>query len=216
MIVSQRSLFQRLLSLMPTLQRDIIGLAASAATVVVGGANVVKMRDTATFMIHDPSTIAYGTIDEMQQIVDILRTVKETILNGYEAKTGLKREKLSQLMQDETWMTAQQAKEFGFVDEVISGEKPKAVAKNLRAVFVNCLKGYEKAPADMIDQIQEEDPDPEETVIPTEEPASEGAEADNAAPAEGAEAKPQDGAAKEAALLLRQRVHLILSGDHHD
>lgn len=156
---------------------DIIGLAASAATVVVGGANVVKMRDTATFMIHDPSTIAWGTIDEMQLVVDILKTIKETILNGYEAKTGLKRDKLSQLMKAETWMTAQQAQELGFVDEVIGGEKPKAMPKNLRAVFVNCLKGYENAPAEVIDEIQEEEP--AEEVIPIEEPASNGPEIDN-------------------------------------
>ena len=137
---------------------DIIGLAASAATVVVGGASVVKMRDTATFMIHDPSTIAWGTIDEMQQVVDILKTVKETILNGYETKTGLKREKLSQLMKDETWMTAAQAKELGFVDEVISGEKPKAMPKNLRAAFINCLKSYDNAPAEILSEVQEEEP----------------------------------------------------------
>jgi ATP-dependent Clp protease, protease subunit len=144
---------------------DIIGLAASAATIVVGGATVIKMRDTAMFMVHDPSTIAWGTIDEMQQVVDILKTIKETILNGYEARTGLKREQLSQLMTDETWMTAQQAKEFGFVDEVISGEKPKAMPKNLRAVFVNCLNNYANPPENVVEMVAEEE------VVPIEEPA---------------------------------------------
>lgn len=165
---------------------DIIGLAASAATVVVGGASVVKMRDTATFMIHDPSTIAWGTIDEMQQAVDILKTVKETILNGYEAKTGLKRDKLSQLMRDETWMTAAQAKELGFVDEVISGDKPKAVPKNLRVGFINCLENYANPPANLAEMIDE--------VITIEEPASEEAPVDNEAQQ------------------LRERVQLILKG----
>lgn len=154
---------------------DIIGLAASAATVVVGGANVVKMRDTATFMIHDPSTIAWGTIDEMQQVVDILKTVKETILNGYETRTGLKRDHLSQLMKAETWMTAQEAKELGFVDEVISGEKPKATPKNLRAGFINCLENYVNPPANIAEMVQEEE------VIAIEEPASAGAAIDNEA-----------------------------------
>lgn len=165
---------------------DIIGMAASAATVVVGGAKVVKMRDTAMFMIHDPSTIAWGTIDDMQKAVDILKTVKETILNGYESRTGLDRARLAQLMSEETWMTAEQAKELGFVDEVVSGKKPEATPKNLRAVFVNCLQNYANVPAGLAEQMQEEE------VIPVEEPTSVGEPADNEAVA------------------LRQRAQLIL------
>jgi ATP-dependent Clp protease, protease subunit len=191
---------------------DIIGLAASAATIVVGGAKVVKMRDTATFMIHDPSTIAWGTIDEMQQVVDILKTVKETILNGYEAKTGMNREMLSQLMRDETWMTAQQAKELGFVDEVINGEKPKTTPKNLRAVFVNCLRNYTNVPADVVAALSAPLQPPEgarsvgaeaaeqmqdEAVIPAEEPASAGDAADNKTN-------------QDAEAALRERVQIIL------
>lgn len=171
---------------------DIIGLAASAATIVVGGASVVRMRDTATFMIHDPSTIAWGTIDDIQQVVDILRNIKESILNGYEARTGLKRDKLAQLMRDETWMTAQQAKELGFVDEVVSGAKPKGTPKNLRAVFVNCLRNYANVPAEVAEQVQEEEP---EEVIAVEEPASADGQADN-----------------EGARQLRERVEFILKG----
>lgn len=167
---------------------DIIGLAASAATIVVGGASVIKMRDTATFMIHDPSTIAWGTIDEMQQVVDILKTIKETILNGYEVRTGLKRDVLSELMTNETWMTAQQAKEMGFVDEVISGDKPKAMPKNLRAVFVNCLQNYANLPSNVVGMIEEEE------VTPIEEPT------------------PIDNEAQQ----LRERVQSILKGECND
>lgn len=182
---------------------DIIGLAASAATIVVGGANVVKMRDTATFMIHDPATIAWGTIDEMQQVVDILKTVKETILNGYEAKTGLKREKLSQLMKDETWMTAEQAKELGFVDEVIGGEKPKTLPKNLRAGFINCLRNYANAPVDVVEMVQEE-----AEIEPALEESPAGEEV---IPVEA------DAPIDNEAIQLRTRAQaIILRGENHD
>jgi len=187
---------------------DIIGLAASAATVVVGGAKVVKMRDTAVFMIHDPSTIAWGTIDEMQQVVDVLKTVKETILNGYVSRTGLDREKLSQLMTDETWMTAQQAKELGFVDEVISGGKSEKSPKNLRAVYINCLRNYNHLPADVAAAMQEEE------VIPAEEPTSEGKSGDNEDPHPPAPSPTSGEGGKEGererAQNLRERVQLIL------
>jgi ATP-dependent Clp protease, protease subunit len=126
---------------------EIIGLAASAATVVVTGADRVLMRDSAMFMIHDPSTIAWGTVDEMKKAVDVLEGVKETIVNAYQTKTGLTREMLGDLMSEETWMTAEQAKKLGFVDEIITGGKAKSgAAKNVRAAFLNCLSGYEKVP----------------------------------------------------------------------
>lgn len=125
---------------------DIVGLAASAATVVVTGADKVRMRDTAMFMIHDPSTIAWGTIDEMKQVVTVLEQVKETILNGYQAKTGKERAELARMMSAETWMTAQQAADFGFVDEVVSEGKKVKMPKVVRAMFLNCLEDYQNVP----------------------------------------------------------------------
>lgn len=155
---------------------DIIGLAASAATVVVGGADVVRMRNTAMFMIHDPSMIAIGTVEEMSQAVEILSQVKETILNGYEAKTKLDRAQLAQLMSDETWMTAQQAREYGFIDEITSGSAAKAKApKAVKAAFLNCLRGYENAPEGLMDALDESEM---ETVIPVEDATDNSAEAD--------------------------------------
>jgi ATP-dependent Clp protease, protease subunit len=142
---------------------DIIGIAASAATVVVTGADLVKMRDTAMFMIHDPSTIAWGTLDEMRQVVTVLEQAKETIVTAYEKKTGMKRDDLAQLMTSETWMTAEQAKSYGFVDEIVTGEKAKAKApKNMRAAFLNCLKSYENAPKDLQDEVLPEEADTSE------------------------------------------------------
>lgn len=122
-----------------TVTADIIGIAASAATVVVTGADRVKMRDTAMFMIHDPSTIAWGNIEEFEQIVTVLKSVKETILNAYATKTGKSRKELAKMMQEEAWMTAQMALEHGFVDEIVSGPAAKAPAGSLRAGFLNCL-----------------------------------------------------------------------------
>lgn len=126
---------------------DIIGLAASAATVVVSGADVVKMRDSAMFMIHDPSTYAWGTIAEMEKLLVMLRQVKETIINSYQAKTGKARDELAQMMEAETWMTAEGAKEAGFVDEIVKvSQKAPKLPKNVRAMFMNCLTNYRNVP----------------------------------------------------------------------
>lgn len=120
---------------------DIVGLAASAATIVTTGADVVRMRETALFMIHDPSALVYGTIDEVEQVLYILKTVKTAIINGYESRTGLSREKLAELMRSETWMDAATAHSLGFVDEITRGNQAK-ISPRLRAGFLNCLSDY--------------------------------------------------------------------------
>ncbi len=126
---------------------DIIGLAASAATIVVTGADHIRMRESALFMIHDPSAIAYGTIDEIKQTLAILNTVKDTIVSTYQTKTGMDPEKLARMMSNETWMTAQEAKDLGFVDEVVTGSKKK----NASAIgFSNCLKNYVNVPSSLL------------------------------------------------------------------
>ena len=70
-------------------------------------------------MIHNPMTAAFGNSDEMQKAIDMLGSVKDSIINAYEIKTGLSRAKLSHLMDAETWMDANKAVELGFADEIM-------------------------------------------------------------------------------------------------
>lgn len=125
---------------------DIIGLAASAATVLVTGADHIRMRESALFMIHDPSGIAWGTIDEIKSFLEVLKTVKDGIVDTYETKTKMERDKLAKLMSDETWMTAREAKEHGFIDEVVANSMKKSTDMAMSAGFTNCLNTYLHVP----------------------------------------------------------------------
>jgi ATP-dependent Clp protease protease subunit len=125
---------------------DIVGLAASAATIMVTGADHIRMRESALFMIHDPSGLAWGTIDEIKQFIDILKTVKDSIVDAYQTKTKMDREKLAKMMTDETWMTAREAKDYGFIDEVVTGSIKKANMSNMAVGFANCLSNYSNVP----------------------------------------------------------------------
>lgn len=146
------SVIRSILQLYPgRVTADIVGLAASAATIVVTGADIVKMRESALFLIHDPSGLAYGNIDEIKAFIEVLKTVKDSIIDTYETKTGLDRDKLSKMMSDESWMTAREAKELGFVDEVIFGAKKEAYAKS--AGFVNCLDSYSHIPEQLKNEL---------------------------------------------------------------
>lgn len=99
------------------------GLAASAASVIAMAGTKVRMSPVAMMMIHNPATIAIGDSEEMKKAVKMLDEVKESIMNAYEIKTGLGRDKISRLMDAESWFNAKKAVELGFADEVMfSGE----------------------------------------------------------------------------------------------
>ena len=97
----------------------IDGIAASAASVIAMAGTKVLMSPVSMLMIHNPMTVAMGDTGEMQKAIEMLASVKDSIINAYEIKTGLSRVKLSHLMDAETWMDAGKAVELGFADEVM-------------------------------------------------------------------------------------------------
>ena len=95
------------------------GIAASAASVIAMAGDTVLMSPVSMMMIHNPMTIAFGDSGEMQKAIDMLASVKDSIINAYELKTGMSRTKLAHLMDAETWMDAGKAIELGFADEIV-------------------------------------------------------------------------------------------------
>lgn len=79
----------------------------------------VLVSPVSMMMIHNPMTVAMGDTAEMQKAIEMLGSVKDSIINAYEIKTGLSRAKLSHLMDAETWMDANKAVELGFADDVL-------------------------------------------------------------------------------------------------
>ena len=80
----------------------IDGIAASAASVIAMAGTKVLMSPVSMMMIHNPMTVAFGDSGEMQKAIEMLGSVKDSIINAYEIKTGLSRAKLSHLMDAET------------------------------------------------------------------------------------------------------------------
>ena len=98
----------------------IDGIAASAASVIAMAGTKVLVSPVSMLMIHNPMTAAFGNSEEMQRAIEMLGSVKDSIINAYEIKTGLSRAKLSRLMDAETWMDANKAVELGFADGIMS------------------------------------------------------------------------------------------------
>ncbi|QCV56266.1 head maturation protease, ClpP-related [Thermoactinomyces vulgaris] len=106
----------------------ITGIAASAASVIAMAGDRVQISPTAQIMIHNVSSTRSGDYRDMQHEAGILENYNKSIANAYMLKTGLSQEKLLEYMNKETWLNAQQAKELGFVDEIMFDEGNQLVA----------------------------------------------------------------------------------------
>ena len=109
---------------------NIDGLAASAATIITSACDTVKMPKNALFMVHNPITFAYGNNQDMQKTLEMLNKVKNSIIETYLNKAKTDKETLSELMNNETWMSAEEAKEYGFIDEILDENVEKEIIEN--------------------------------------------------------------------------------------
>lgn len=98
---------------------NIQGLAASAASVISMAGDQVNISPTAQIMIHKAWSQPAGNADDLEHEASILNGIDQSIASAYEAKTGMKQSDLLQLMSNETWLTAQDAVDKGFADEIM-------------------------------------------------------------------------------------------------
>lgn len=101
----------------------IDGLAASAATYVALAAKQVHIADGAMFMIHNAWSLAYGNKTDMRNTADLLEKIDGTIVKDYVKKTNLDESEITAMMDAETWLSAQEALDKGFVDSIFNGTK---------------------------------------------------------------------------------------------
>ena len=118
----------------------IDGIAASAASVIVMAGTKVLMSPVSCMMIHNPATIAFGDTAEMQKAIDMLASVKDSIMNAYEIKTGMSRAKLSHMMDAETWMDAHKAMELGFADGILQRKDADAEDIGVPQISMFCSR----------------------------------------------------------------------------
>ncbi|MCK9597727.1 MAG: Clp protease ClpP [Sphaerochaeta sp.] len=107
----------------------IEGLAASMASVIAMAGKEVQAYKNTMLMIHNAWTFAAGDHAELREVADLLEKIDGNLLDIYHGKTKAKagKREIKQMMDDETWMTAEEAKEKGFVNTIIeSGAAAKA------------------------------------------------------------------------------------------
>jgi ATP-dependent Clp endopeptidase proteolytic subunit ClpP len=96
----------------------IDGLAASMATVIAMAGEKRSMAENAMFMIHNPIAFTFGESKDLRKEAELMDDLKETIITTYASRTGMDRDELSAMMDEETWLNAKEAKKYGFVTEI--------------------------------------------------------------------------------------------------
>ena len=94
----------------------IMGIAASAASLVAMAGDQVLISPVGYLMIHDPWSFVMGNAREMEHEAQVLREIGEAIAQAYQKKTGMSLEEIKDLLAAETYMNAQSAIEHGFCD----------------------------------------------------------------------------------------------------
>lgn len=137
-----------------------IGLVASIATVVLLAADKVKMTENAFMMIHRPWSYTMGNADELEATAELLDKMEAKLLDIYTASVVKRKgeqknlkEIITNMMAAETWLTAQEALEFGFIDEIV-----KVGEKNIDMLpLQNSLNKFLNVPAALLNNTKKED-----------------------------------------------------------
>jgi ATP-dependent Clp protease protease subunit len=107
------------------------GLAASMASVIACAADKVVMKENAFMMLHPASSFAWGNSEDLRHTADLLEKVDGQLRDIYMKRFNDSREKLNELVDAETWLTAKEAKGYGLCDEIQESVKLAACANGV-------------------------------------------------------------------------------------
>jgi len=121
------------LAIYNTLQRhkarkivNIDGFAVSIASLIAMSGDEIFMAENGMMMIHNPWTITSGTAEELRRQAETMDKIKGSLVNTYVKKTGKASGEISDMMDAETWMTAAEALDHGFIHEITAEQKMAA------------------------------------------------------------------------------------------
>lgn len=145
---------------------NIQGLAASAASVISMAGDTVRISPTAQIMIHKASNGIQGNADGMSHNANVLDGIDKSIAAAYVAKTGMKESDLIQMMSNETWLTAKDAVDKGFADEIMFNDEANnksyqnatfgtVITDAVATQFLNSIQQTEKQPSQPTNSVRE-------------------------------------------------------------
>ncbi len=100
----------------------ILGASASAATVIASGADRIEISENSRYLVHNAMTFVEGNKENLKEVYEQLAPFDNQILDIYIKRTGKTRNELADLMKEEKSMDAEEAKDWGFVDDIIKNK----------------------------------------------------------------------------------------------
>ena len=130
----------------------IDGIAASVASVIAMAGSDIQMSSNALMMIHNPWTpAAVGGAEDLRDLANVLDKIRETIVTVYENRSGIDRDAIGLMMDEETWFTAAEAVNFGFADQIVNAsEEPVASIKAFN--YINAPEWISEVVAEKVDK----------------------------------------------------------------
>ncbi|MCK9494148.1 MAG: ATP-dependent Clp protease proteolytic subunit [Dehalococcoidia bacterium] len=111
---------------------EVTGVAASMASVIAMAGSTIRMAKNGHWMIHDPWNVAVGNAEEMRRAAELLDRFGTSLVDIYVTRSGIDEATIREMMAKDngegTWLTADEAKELGFIDEVIAPVEASAFA----------------------------------------------------------------------------------------
>ena len=146
----------------------VMGVAASAASLIAMAGDKIIMPKNTFMMVHNPWSFAMGNADELRDTADTLDKIGASLQATYVSRTGQSEDKIKELLSKDTWLTADESLELGFATEVVDDIKAMAVfdmdraelPEAVRAVFKAAVVPPEDEPADDTTEADEKPADP--------------------------------------------------------
>lgn len=133
----------------------IVGVAASAASIVAMACKEIYMVETALMMIHNASSTARGDYRDMEQCRQMLESTNKALIIAYRNRTGKTDEELQAMMDAETWMNVEEALAEGFCDGIYEPEQEEAPEEPANEIVYPAAAATAKLlPAEVIAKMQ--------------------------------------------------------------
>ena len=157
------AIYNMLKSHKATVNVYVEGLAASIASVIAMSGDTITMRSGSMMMVHMPWTLSQGNAEEMRKTADTLEKTGDSIVDIYSERTGISSDDIRNIMNDETWLSAEEAVEQGWATkldkkEAVMNSVPKEILGRFSNVPKNVLARVEKKTLsqDRLDLIERE------------------------------------------------------------
>jgi len=123
------------------------GIAASAASIIFMAGGVRKMGCSAMLMIHDAWSGCVGNSRDMRKMADTLDKIDQSIAQSYMSRTGKTAEEIQSLMDEETWLSAQDCVDQGFATAVVEMPQEQSAVAMAQARQFKALGRFKTPPA---------------------------------------------------------------------